>query len=85
MMSELNNTSNEEAVKREYCIHSAEICLSEEDMKKALDLYLKWCRDYNQKPKFDEVDQLAYLKTDPNLVYHILTRAEVMGFKRVGC
>lgn len=54
---------------------------TEEQMGKALERYWRWCEEYGVKPKFGPDAAINVLKDNPELVGHIVTRAELMGFK----
>lgn len=54
---------------------------TEAQIHKALERYWRWCEEYGVKPKFQAERNIAELKDDPELVGHIVTRAELMGFK----
>lgn len=54
---------------------------TEEQMRKALERYWRWCEEYGAKPRFRAEQDIGVLKGEPELVGHIVTRAELMGFK----
>lgn len=54
---------------------------TEEQMGKALERYWRWCEEYGVGPKFGRDQDVDSLKVDAELVGHIITRAELMGFR----
>ncbi len=55
--------------------------LAEDQMKAALQRYWRWCAEYEVRPRFGPDEDIRALQNDPERVGHILTRAQIMGFR----
>lgn len=65
----------------EYYSAYHDLHLTEEQMHAALQRYWRWCEEYEARPKFTAEEDIRSLREDPERVGHILTRAQIMGFK----